>query len=279
MSNGFLVLAQNTTDLESNKIDYVSQAYLLASTLKKHNPSQNISLVTDTIVSDNVSSIFDKCIQIPGTDDAQDSKWKVENRWKLYQCSPYNETIVMDADMLVLEDISRWWSYLNKYNLFFTSNVKTYRNKVVDNNSYRKAFTENSLPNVYTGLHYFKKSDLASQFYNLLEIVCNNWQEFYSQHLPKHTPSVLSIDVAAAIVVKILDIESKVTTPNSSVTFTHMKPLIQNWITHPGSWQDAVCPYINKKGELKLGNILQRGVFHYTENSFMNTPGIENLYD
>jgi len=279
MSRGFLVLAQDENTSEDKKLSYISQACLLAKTLKKHNAEEKISVVTNNKIQTKDLKYFDKVISIPGNDDATSTQWKIENRHKLYQCTPYDNTIVMDVDMVVLEDISRWWTYLEKYDLFFTSNVKTYRQELVTEDSYRKVFTANNLPNIYTGLHYFKKSKTAEEFYNMLELICNNWKVFFAECLPKNTPPVLSIDVAASLAIKILGIESQVLTPKSSVTFTHMKSLIQNWKTYSGSWQDNVSPYIGRNGDLKIGNSLQKGVLHYTEETFLDCPGIENLHE
>lgn len=259
--------------------NYVEQACLLASSIKKYYPTANITIITDDNVPEQHKSVFEHVFPIPLGDDAVDSSWKVENRWKLYNASPYDETIVMDADMVVLEDISHWWDYLEKYDLFFTSNVKTYRNKVVKDDAYRKTFTANDLPNIYTGLHYFKKSNTAQDYYSLLKLICKNWEEFYKKFLPNHTPKWLSMDVAGALAVKILGIESQVMTKNSSITFTHMKSLLQNWRDTRSSWMLQVKPYVNDKGDLKIGNYLQHGVFHYTEEEFMDTKGLENLYE
>ena len=36
------------------------------------------------------------------------------------RCYPFDETIVLDADMLVLEDITHWWKALSNYELYYT---------------------------------------------------------------------------------------------------------------------------------------------------------------
>ena len=108
MSRGILVLAQN-----SDIANYVQQAELLAMSLQLTNPDIKISLVTNDEVE--FSNLFDQIIPIPWNDDASKVDWKIQNRWKLYHCSPYEKTIVMDTDMLVLQDISSWWNILENY--------------------------------------------------------------------------------------------------------------------------------------------------------------------
>ena len=76
----------------------------------------------------------------------QEQEWKINNL-KLYHVSPYEETIVMDTDMIVLQDPSSWWTFLSNYDLFFTSKVYTYRGEIVKDTYYRKTFIANELPN------------------------------------------------------------------------------------------------------------------------------------
>jgi len=45
-----------------------------------------------------------------------------------------------------------------------------------------------------------------------------------------------------------------------------MKSKVQNWINPTDTWTDTIPYYIGD--ELKVGNYLQHGIFHYTENSF-----------
>jgi hypothetical protein len=273
MSKGIVVLAQN-----NKKTNYVLQACLLAMSLRVTNPDTKISIITNNRVPVEYKSLFDKVIKIPWTDAAKTSDWKVENRWKIYHATPYKETMVLDTDMLVLQDIESWWNFLSNYDLFFTSNVKTYRGETVTNDHYRKTFTANELPNLYSGLYYFKKSSKAHEFFVWLELVVNNWELFYSKYARECYNKWLSVDVSAAIVAKILDNDREITNAKSKIpTFTHMKPKIQGWKENVESWQDAVSAYITDDCKLKIGNYNQQGIFHYTEDSFVD-ENIINIY-
>jgi hypothetical protein len=272
MSKGILVLAQN------NKTDnYVEQACLLAMSLKVHNDTK-ISLVTNDNVPEDYQKLFDQIIPIPFGDTAKNSEWKIENRWKLYHASPYDETIVMDTDMLVLQNIDLWWNFLSNYELFFTNRVLTYRGEEADTSYYRKAFTANNLPNLFSGFHYFKKCEFAQEFYAWLELVINNWETFYEKFLdPISRPKHVSIDVCAAIVARILDCEADITNKIARFpSFTHMKTHCQGWTVVPSSWQDQTGVYISKDGSVKIGNYVQTGILHYTEKDFLQkSPAIE----
>lgn len=272
MNKGFCLLAQNNNDT-----DYVKQAYALALSLHKHNKGQKISLITNDQVPDEWKEPFDQIIPIPWTDSAENSSWKIENRWKVYHASPYEETIVLEADMLVLSDITHWWDELAKRELFFVSNVKTYRNETITSRYYRKVFDANKLPNLYSAFHYFKKGDTAKQFYTLLEIVMNNWELFYTMYAKDNYQKWCSVDLCAAIVSKILGNETDITDPNSFITFVHMKPYVQNWKSVPEKWSSVIGRYYRNDGNLFLGNFLQTGILHYVEDEFLTNEIIEKL--
>ena len=273
MSKGFLVLAQN-----NNETDYVKQAYLLARSLQVSQPLiNNISLVTNDQVPNEYKSAFDKIIEIPFGDQASNSTWKVENRWKLYHATPYDETIVFDADMLVTSDLTKCWDFANNYELFFTSRVTDYRGNTIIDKIYRKTFIENNLPNLYTGMFYFKKTDKVLEFFKLVEYIFYNWERFFFEITPNSSQKFFSMDVAVSIAVKLLDIVEEVTHTQTPFTFVHMKPAIQGWVPTPNSSYSQVTAHYNKNNELYVGNYKQLGVFHYVEDSFVTDDLEENL--
>ena len=151
MTNNFTMLAQNSD------FDYVRQACLAAMSIHATNKDVSICLITNESVPTKYKHLFDHIVEIPWGDHAKDEDWKISNRWKIYHAIPYNETVVIDTDMLILEDISSWFDFLRNYDLFYTSNVYTYRGELVDDNYYRKAFKTHNLPNLYSGFHWFKK--------------------------------------------------------------------------------------------------------------------------
>lgn len=278
MSNGYVILAQN-----SKHGDYVKMAYALALSIKvTQSKITSVSLITDIVdaVPHHYRDVFDHVIEIPWYDDAYESSWKIENRWKIYHVTPYDETIVLDADMLFLTDISHWWKYLNKnHQICFVNSPLTYRQERVTESYYRKAFIENDLPNFYSAFMYFKKCDLASQYWKLVEIISKNWQVFYSKYLPESRPRNLSMDVVYSLAAKLMNIESDLI-PLDYITFVHMKGRCQNWRLNSDDWRDYAAAHIDKQGNLKVGNYKQDGIFHYTEKDFSEAAlyVFEDLY-
>ena len=179
--------------------------------------------------------------------------------------------------MLVLQDISTWWTFLSNYEVFFTTKVHTYRGDEVTGDYYRKAFVNNNLPNLYSGFHYFEKSTTAHAFFNFLEIVMTNWELFYGKFAGTCYQDWCSFDLSCSIVSKILNNTLEITDPNSFVTFTHMKPHCQGWNEVPDKWTNVLGSYITKDKTMIIGNYLQRNVLHYVEPEFLTNKVIKHL--
>jgi len=270
MTKGFLVIAQNSD------VNYVDQAYALALSINATQLAvKNISIVTNDPIPTEYLKVFDKVIKIPWNDNAANTKWKVENRWKLYHTSPYDETIVLDTDMLLLDDISPWWEYCSNYDIKFCSNVMNHKLETINSDLiHRATFVENKLTNPYFALHYFKKSETAYEFYKTLEFITNNWELCYSKFAPIRWQNWLSMDLAAAIAIEMLGLQYSAIDVCSPLTFVHMKPQVQGWTqTNAESWTNAIPWNFNKRGQLYIGNIKQPAVFHYVDKCFI-TPTI-----
>ena len=265
MSNGICLIAQN-----NSTTNYVKQAYALALSILAKSPTTNISLITD----DNVPyDVFDKIIPIPWSDMAYND-WKIENRWKVYHVTPYRNTIVFDVDMLVLDNIDYVWN--NGHNLVFTNSVKTYRNEIITNRYYRKTFDANNLPDVYVGMYQFSKCENTHRFFVLLDIIMRNWKVFYEKYAPKHFQNWCSVDVSVAIALKILGIEGETLHKDSLLSFTHMKPRVQNLNSPPTKWTNKLPVDIGKSGII-INGYKQSGVLHYVEDEFLTNDVVKWL--
>lgn len=277
MTRGYLILAQN-----SKKEDYVKMAYALAMSIKASQSTvNNVCLATDRpILDEKIKSAFDDIVDIPWTDNAVDSKWKIENKWKYFHMSPYDETITLDADMLFPTDISHWWDVLGQKDMWITNQPRTFKGEVITSTKYRNTFVANELPNVYTAFMYFKKSRLAAEVFKMTEFIFQNWEKFYYDYLDETRPKALSGDVAFALAVKLLGVEEEVI-GNSDLlpTFVHMKGHLQNinerFITE--KWNEHIPTYYKEDGTFKVGNYEQTLPFHYHVKEWLTPDKIDIL--
>lgn len=265
-SKGFFTIAQNNNDT-----DYVRLAYGLALSLK-HSQSKvsnvSIGITPGTVVDDRYAWAFDNIIEIPWEDDAANSVWKLENEWKSAYMSPYYETIKLDSDMLFLSDIASWWEWLEacERDYIFTNTVLNWRGETISDDFYRKVFTKNNLPNIYTGFFYFKKSDETYKLFSMAKMIFWNWQRFFEEFFdPNHRPTYPSTDVIFALALKILDMDQHSYTSSMCPTFTHMKTQLQGWSGENLSenWLNHMKIFFNDLCELKIGNHRQLYPLHY----------------
>lgn len=270
MNRGHVFLAQNTEDA-----DYLKQAYALALSIKAFNKEHNKTcLITNDNVPDEYKHAFDYVVPIPWKDQARNSKWKIENRWKIIHATPFDENLVYDTDMLLLKPNDNLWKEVEKFNFCFTTDVLDYRGNVATSNFYRKSFVENNIPNVYTGFFYFKKVKETYEFFKWLELIVGNWQVFYKKFLKKSPQDFCSIDLSAGLAVKFMG-NNIPTVP--LLTFVHMKPYLQNWKNIPSNCYDILDYYMNENLSLIVGNYKQSSLFHYVEKNFLTNDIILKL--
>ena len=161
------------------------------------------------------------------------------------------------------------------YDIEFTSHVRNYIGDVVHSDYYRQTFTKNKLPNLYTGLFYFKKTKEVEDYFKLVEMIFLHWEEFYEKFL-KTPPKFLSGDVAYSLAAKIM-FERKW---KSHLTFTHMRSRLQD-DTMVDSWNKHLTSFFTLHDNgvaLKVNNFNQLYPFHYIKKNFLNSEVIE-LYE
>ena len=273
MSKGFVVFAQNT-----KTVDYVKQAYALALSIKyTQKETVDISIITNDKIPKKYRKAFDQVIPIPWFDEKGNSRYATEHRWKIFHATPYDETIVLDTDMLLLEDIGVWWQYCGNHDVRFCNRIKNYKLDVVADPISRKTFIANKLSSPYFALHYFKKSDYALAFYKTLEFVCKNWEWCWTEFAPKEYQNTCSMDLAVAVTIEIMLAHDSVLDNLSPLEFIHMRSAIQGWENSQANWRNTVNYVLNSKGDFVVGNIKQSKLFHYIEKEFLTDDIITRL--
>lgn len=279
MSKGFFTIAQGEK--------YQRLAYAMALSLKlsqKEHSGLSIGVTKKELkkVPKKYKAVFDQVVEIPWDDHAKNSEWKLENEWKAIHMTPYDETIKLDADMFFPRDISGWWTALERSEGVFATKAHTYSGELITSDFYRKTFTESKLPNIYTAMFYFKKTEVNYELFRTAEFVFNNWERCFYEFLgSEHRPTYFSTDVAFAIAAKIMDYEQYNQLPHTGVpTFVHMKSQLQGWIDNEYMKEDwtKMIPYsFNNDCDLKLGNYLQTLPVHYHVKEFMTDKMIEQM--
>lgn len=280
MSKGYFTIAQGEL--------YQRFAYALALSLKITQPQElsklSIAVTPEerSTIPDKYLQVFDQVVDIPWGDHAADSSWKLENEWKVIHMTPYEETIKLDADMLFTTDVSGRWDALSSQSLICATRPVTYRGEVITSDHYRKVFTANDLPNVYSAFMYFKKDDTSFEFFRVAEDIFNNYERYFYEFLEaEHRPTVVSTDVVFGLAAKITQTGfSKVDSLLDATSFIHMKSKLQNWKTDnykADEWMDMVPCHFPSLRDMKIAQYRLDVPLHYYQKSFLTDEMIIDM--
>lgn len=242
MTKGFVIMAQG--------LDYVKCATALKTSIKKVMPDANVTIVTTEM--------------LPYGDQAPDTNWKLQNDWQVYDASPYDETIKIEADMFIPRSIEHWFDVLSVQDVAVCTKIRNFKGEISDCKVYRRFIDDNKLPDVYNAITYFKKSDTAEKFFNLVRDIFENWEEYKS--IFKCNPlEPCSTDWAYSIACHTLGIENT-TVPNiDEFSFTHMKQWVNGLPTD--NWTDTLI-YEVLPNQLRINTYPQAYPFHYHIKNF-----------
>ena len=249
---GYLIMASN-----NGRDDYVACARALAKSLRWWMPECRICLVTDAEESDPV---FDIIKPFPHGDQAVNDTWKLANDWQAFHASPFRETIKLESDMIVNGSIDHWWSWFEHRDVVVSRGMRNYLNMVSDCRAYRRHWDDNDLPDLYNAITYWRLSRTASEFFELVRVLFEQWPEArktlkYCDSIPANT------DMIYAMAAKYMG-EDLVTLPDAWPSMIHMKPAVNYLKTDARPWTDEFV-YELVDGRLRINTVEQHGVVHY----------------
>lgn len=180
------------------------------------------------------------------------------NDWQVFWASPYRQTIKLEADMLATSPIDHWWTFFEHQDVVISQGIRNFQDQPSDCRRYRKLFDDNSLPDVYNAITYWRLSATAKEFFVLVRGIFENW-DLWRQLLkfPEEEPST---DVVYAMAAQIMGPE-RVTMPvGTGPTMVHMKQHVIG--TETDDWTKELI-WERDGPELSIQTIKQWGFFHY----------------
>lgn len=256
MSRGYVILAQNTEE-----VNYIKCAEVLARNIRKVMPNSNLSLITDDI---DYSPYFDKVIALPYGDLDPKGNWKLINDWQVYEASPYEYTIKLEADLYLPQSIEHWWDVLQQRDVVISTTIRNFKQEISNVRFYRRFIDDNNLPDVYNSLTYFKKSELAERFFSIVRNIFENWDQ-YRNILKCKIDEKASTDWVYAIACHILGEENTTLRGFDAMSMIHMKQFINDMPSE--DWTDKLI-YEILPNTLRINTYPQMYPFHYHVKSF-----------
>jgi hypothetical protein len=240
VNKGFVIMAQDT-----ETTSYTNCAKTLRNSIVKVMPDANVTIITtDMLPHGNLSGFA--------------------NDWQVYEASPYNYTIKLEADMYIPRNIDHWWDVLKDRDLVVSNTIRNFKQEISDIRFYRRFVDDNKLPDVYNAITYFKKSDTAQAFFNIVKDIFENWEE-YKKILKCNPQEPASTDWVYSIACHIMGVEKTILPSFTEMSIVHMKQHINMIPTE--DWTDSLI-YECLPDQIRIQTIPQQYPFHYHVKSF-----------
>lgn len=215
MSRGIVLFALN-----NERVDYIKLAVICAGFIRKNMPGNPICIITDEAskwsyeyIGKSLSDVFDDIRIIDAHQQFTnrrtyrdtkyynvDSTFRNETRSSVYSLSPYDETLLIDTDYLVCNDVlnSVWGS---KEDVLINRDAVSLLHAPMGGKEFR--LNPFGIRMYWATVIYFRKSKKAKLLFDLVDFIKENWS-YYS--MLYETPGTLfRNDYAFAIAIHILN--------------------------------------------------------------------------
>lgn len=189
MSRGILMYAHNNSEIDYFKIACAN------SLLVKKNLGYPVSIVTDSdtlaysikqLTKEFIDNCFDKIIvkekdlsfkNSRNYNDATNVKslqFYNCNHWEAYELSPYNETLFIDSDYLIMSNsLNNCWG--SDYDFMIDNRIYTVAS---DKHPYVKYIDDTGISLYWATVIYFKKSITAEHIFNYVKHIQENYRYY-----------------------------------------------------------------------------------------------------
>jgi len=247
---GYLIPA-----IDTESTDYLSCAIKLARSIRQWHPDANISVISVKRCSDPV---FDHVIPLPYGDLGG-----FANDWQVFVASPYRQTIKLEADMICASPIDHWWTLFERRDVVISQGARNFYDQPAQSRYYRKIFDQNNLPDVYNAITYWRLSNTAKEFFDLVKLIFDHWEDY--KKILKFPDDYATTDVVYAIAAQIIGPENVTLPLGLGPTIVHMKQYI-----NPIQGNDWTKELTWENDPFRINTVAQWGLVHYHIKGWKN---------
>ena len=178
------------------------------------------------------------------------------NDWQVFHVSPYRQTIKLEADMIAAGPIDHWWTLFERRDVVISQGARTFYDQPAESRYYRKIFDVNQLPDVYNAITYWRLSNTAKDFFQLVRQIFEQWDSYKT--ILKFPDDVPTTDVVYAMAVVIMGPEQVTLPAGLGPTIVHMKRHI-----NPIQSDDWTRELIWENNPFRINTVAQWGLVHY----------------
>ena len=230
---------------DTEKTSYTKCAEVLKKSILRVMPNANVTIITTDMLPYGDMGGF-------------------ANDWQVYEVSPYDYTIKLEADMYIPRNIDHWWDVLKDSDVVVSSTIRNFMQEISDVRVYRRFIDDNKLPDVYNAITYFKKSDVSKQFFNIVRDIFENWEE-YKKILKCNQTEIVTTDWVYSIACHIMGVEKTTMPTFTEMSMVHMKAFVNNSVTD--NWTDTFV-YECLPDQIRVQTVPQQYPFHYHVKNF-----------
>lgn len=158
---------------------YIRMAAVMAASIRCNDAGLSIAVVTDIPLEERYKQLFDHTILLPQKDYIiNDKKEYVRSKLLVYQLSPFDETIFLDVDQVLLpgKKISQLFEELKEVELTFANTGPAAVSVWVDLHEIKEKYGDKPFWNFHSELFYFKKGKIAKKYFAAALKVYDNAQ-------------------------------------------------------------------------------------------------------
>lgn len=234
---GYLIPA-----IDNEDTNYVACAERLAESIKQFHPTAHVTILTKEMLPFGDLGGY-------------------ANDWQVFWASPYRQTIKLEADMICASPVDHWWTLFEKRDVVISQGCRDIYGQPATTRFYRKIFDENNLPDVYNAITYWRLSQTANKFFDLVRAIFENWDEY--RRCLKFPEDIPSTDVVYAIAAQIIGPEEVTLPAGYGPSIVHMKQHVTpmqnaNW-TKELVWEH---------NPFRINTIAQHGFVHYHQKEW-----------
>jgi len=265
---GYLLIGTDKSGHDFQRLSY-------ALSLSLHNTQHEtpkVSLVTNKPVPTEWQHLFDQVIIVDGDFN------KVAFRYDMYDLSPYEETIHIESDSIIFNDISHWWEHFrnnNCYLKFARKIVDTYGDtiSVEKHPSHRTVYKVNCIPyDLRTSIFWWKKDDRTKLFFDKMKDVALNFEEYNNIHTP-HIRNPVSFDAVTAMTCAEFGNWQDIRDHEEVITFCHAKEYVIGY-----DWT-KLNEVFTHGGDCFIDGVKQKDSLHYQTKQWMTDSKLKILED
>ncbi len=165
--------------------------------------------------------------------------------------------------MIASTAVDHWWTLFELRDVVVSLGCRNFYDQAAQSRFYRKCLDDNDLPDVYNAITYWRLSNTARDFFDLVRRIFENWSDF--GRLLKFPEPEPTTDVVYAMAAQIMGPERVTLPAGLGPSIVHMKRHINGLQT-----EDWTQELIWENDPFRINTIAQWGFVHYHRKEWSN---------